>query len=199
MVVLARYANFPIGDGIRGKGCWECTWPQGESKMKLFSYLAVAAMGLALVSSSLRADDEQKIKPEDLPQAVKDAVKKRFANMEIAEAAREKEKDKVVFEVTLKRNQRTIDATYTEAGELVSTEELIKQDALPTAVKTVILAKYPGAKMEKIERITTYADNSVKDLFFEVLMQTADNKKLEVKLGAEWKIVETEAKDGKKD
>ncbi len=91
-----------------------------------------------------------------------------------------------------------MDVTYSESGNLISIEQVIKETDLPGSVKSVILGKNPGAKFEKIERITTYADDAVKDLFFETLLDTAANKKVEVKLGAEWKIVETEEKSARR-
>lgn len=153
----------------------------------------------AIAAASHRFHDETKIPPDQLPQAVKDAIAKRFANMEITEASKETEPGGVVYEATLKQNRRKLDVTFTEAGNLQCIERTITAKQLPATVQKAILAKYPNAKLEVIESISDYADDAVKDLKYEALVSTADGKKVEVKLAAEWKIVETEDKTGKKD
>jgi len=138
--------------------------------------------------------DEEKIAIDKLPAKVLAAVKEKFKDAELVSASKEKEDDKTLFEVQIKVKGQTIEVTLTEDGKITEIEKDIAAKDLPKAVTAAIDAKYPKAKFKKVEEITK--DDKVT---FEVLIDTADKKTLEIKYDADGKVLEMEEKTGKDD
>jgi uncharacterized membrane protein YkoI len=158
--------------------------------------LVIGTFGLALVAllglAAVRADDEkeEKVALDKLPKAVTSAVKAKFEGCELVSASKEKEGGKDVFEITIKHKGHNIDVTFTPDGKLVSVEKEIEAKDLPKAVSEALDAKYPKAKIKKVEEETK--DGKVT---YEVLIVTADKKTMEVVFDPKGKVVEEEKKD----
>ena len=159
--------------------------------------LSVLASSLCLlfVAGALSADEEKeaKISPDKLPAAVKKAVKKAFPDGKIVGASKEKENDKIVYEVKLKVKKQNVEATFTPEGKLVSVEKQITTDDLPRAVRDEMEKRYPGATVKLAEEVT-----EGKKKFYEVLLVTAEKKTFEVKFAPDGKFLGAESKDKKK-
>ena len=152
----------------------------------LFSGLLVMSLaGLALAS-------EEKIEIAKLPAKVSETVKAKFPGTDFTDAAKETDNGKTFFEVTVKVNGQKIDVTCEEDGTLVSIEKSIAEKDLPQTVRDALKAKYAGSSHEVIEEITKGTDVS-----YEVLLVTADKKKLEVKFDKEGKVLNEEKKSDK--
>jgi hypothetical protein len=148
---------------------------------------------LALVGlTTARADDakEEKVPLDKLPKAVVEAVKAKFEGAELVSAEKEKEDGKDVFEVAIKHKGHNIEVTLTPEGKIVSIEKEIDAKDLPKEVREALDAKYPKAEIKKAEEETK--DNKVT---YEVLIVTADKKKLEVVFDPKGKLLEEEKKD----
>ena len=148
----------------------------------------------ALVSvPAVRAEDE-KVPLDKLPKAVSDAVKKKYPKAKMVSAEKEKKDKKTVYEVKIKDGEQTIEVSLTPEGEIVEIEKVIAAKDLPTAVTTALGEKYPKAKIVKVEEIT-----KGEKVTYEVLLVTADKKKLEVTFDGTGKVLEVEKKDEKKE
>jgi hypothetical protein len=157
----------------------------------------LAFLGAALIP--LWADDEEKVPLDKLPKAVTEAVKKRFPDAELQSAEKEKEGDKTVFEVGIKNKGQKIDVTVTEDGKVVEIEKEIEAKSLPKAVSETLEKKYPKATYKTIEEVIKVKDGKDEPAYYEVLLVTSDNKKLEVSLSADGKVTEEEDKSKEKD
>jgi len=160
--------------------------------------LAVSGFLMAVLAPAW-ADDEEKVPLDKLPKAVTEAVKKRFPDAELVSAEKEKADDKTVYEVAIKNKDQKIEVTATEDGKIIEIEKEIEAKSLPKAVNETLEKKYPKATYKKIEEITKVKDGKDEPVYYEVLLETADKKKLEVSISAEGKVTEEEDKSKEKD
>jgi Putative beta-lactamase-inhibitor-like, PepSY-like len=157
--------------------------------------LCVAAV---LVGAALVRADEEKVQLDKLPKAVVKAVQKRFPRVEMTAASKEKEGDKVVYEVSLKKDGKNIDVTVTEAGVITTIEQELAFKDLPKAVARTFEEKYPNAKYEIIESVTKVSDGKETLEYYESTLVAADRKKWEVEILPDGKFKSaTEVKGGK--
>jgi hypothetical protein len=161
--------------------------------------LALSVLSVALLAAAVASADEEKVPLDKVPKPVMDAVKKRFPKAEVKSAAKEKEGDKTVFEVTLKEAGKNIDVTLTEAGALVTIEKEVAFKDLPKAVADAYESKYPKAKYTIVEEVIKVTDGQEKLEYYEAVLVTADKKTLEVSVTPDGKVKNVEEKKGEKD
>jgi uncharacterized membrane protein YkoI len=161
--------------------------------------MASAVVVLVAVAAAGRADEE-KVPLDKLPKAVAAAVQKRFPKVPVKDAAKEKDGDKVVYEVSLTKDGKNIDVTLTEAGAITLIEQQIGFADLPKAVAEAFEAKYPNAKYEIVETVTKVADGKETLEYYEAKLVAGDKKTWEVEVLPDGTIKAANAvKDGKKD
>lgn len=166
--------------------------------MNRFACVLALAVGVLAVAG-VRADEE-KVPLDKLPKAVKEAVEKRFPKVEMTAASKEKDGDKVVYEVSLKKDDKNIDVTVTEAGAITLIEQQLDFKDLPKAVAKTFEEKYPNAKYEIVESVTKVADGKETLDYYEAKLVDAGKKKWEVEVLPDGKLKSaTEVKDEKKD
>jgi uncharacterized membrane protein YkoI len=117
--------------------------------MKFVKSLVLTA---ALLAPALIADT--KIKMEDLPKPVQDAVKEQTKGATIVGFAKEVEKGKAMYEVETKVNGLGRDLLFDAKGKVVSIEEETTLDKIPAAAKAAIEKKAAGGKITKVETVT---------------------------------------------
>jgi len=157
--------------------------------------LLLAGCALALTVTGARADEED-LPIDKVPKPILDAVKKRFPKAELKEAAKETDGDKVEYEVTIKDGDTKIDVMLTPDGKITLIEKMIPTKDLPKAIADAVEAKYPKATVKIAEELIKVTDDKEAIDLYEVLIETADKKTLELKLNVEGKITETEEKKG---
>jgi Putative beta-lactamase-inhibitor-like, PepSY-like len=108
---------------------------------------------LSAVAFAVHADDET-IPAKSLPAAIKKAVKKRFPSAEIEKAAKEVEDGKTTYEVLLEIDDKPVEVAFTADGTILEIEKVIPFESVPAPVKKALAAKYPTAKIEKVEAVT---------------------------------------------
>jgi len=141
----------------------------------------------------LRADEE-KVPLDKLPKVVVDAVKKRFPEAELVSAEKETEAGKTVFEVVIKDKGQSIEVTTTPEGVITEIEKKIEAKDLPKTVTGALEGKYPKATYKMIEEVIKVKDGKETLEYYEVLLVTAENKKLEVSVTSEGKFTKEEDK-----
>jgi hypothetical protein len=156
---------------------------------KLAAGMAVVALGLVCARA-----DEEKVPLDKVPKAVMDAVKKEFPKAEVTGASTEKEDGKTVYEISLKLNKKNIDVTVTPEGKITLVEKEIDAKDLPKAVASALEAKYPKAKIDLAEELSKEG----KVTAYEIVIVTAEKKKLEVEFAPDGKFVKEEAKKEEK-
>lgn len=159
----------------------------------------VIALGVGLLAVAGVRADEEKVPLDKLPKAVTEAVAKRFPKVEMTAASKEKDGDKVVYEVSLKKDGKAIDVTVTGAGAITLIEQEIGFQDLPKPVAKTFEDKYPKAKYEIVESVTKAAGGKETLEYYEAKL-VAGGKTWEVEVLPDGTFKSaTEVKDGKKD
>ncbi len=148
---------------------------------------ALLASGLIHITS-LRAD-EGEIDLKKLPKSVTASVKKMFPKAEWVKATKEEDGDEVTYEITIEVDEKKIDVTVDAEGEIEEFEKEIDIKKLPKEVVAAIKKKFGKASLESAEAVYSVEDDEQELEFYEVQIETADDKELEVKVKANGKII----------
>jgi hypothetical protein len=170
-----------------------------------YATLGIAViLGLLATSAALGAEDkkdekkaeekEEKVDLAKVPKPVLEAVKKKFPDAKMVGASTEKEGDKLVYEIEIKVNDKTIDVTVTPEGKIVTIEKEIDAKNVPRAVAEALEKKYPKATIKLVEEVSK--DDKIVKYEFQIV--TADKKALEVSFDPSGKFLEEEVKKEEK-
>jgi len=152
-------------------------------------------IALLLVVPALALAQEESVPVSKLPAEILSAVTARFPGMPIVGAAKETEDGKTFFEVTVKVNGKNVDVTATQAGALTLIEREISRKDLPATVTKLLDQKYPKAKWDLVEDVTTVSGSGETLSYYEVLLTDATKQKLEVQVAIDGsKILKEEKK-----
>jgi len=148
-----------------------------------------AGLCLAIAAFALSAHGEEvEISIDKLPKAVVDAVKAKFKEAKIESAIQEKTSDgKTMYEVSLKHGGHNIDVSLTAEGKITISERELDAKDLPQPVAKTLADKYAKATFKRVEELTEDGKTT-----YEILLDTADKKTLEVIVDAQGKIVSAE-------
>ena len=153
-------------------------------------FTAVLA-ALVLGGPASRAQDKQdKLDLDKIPKKVMDALKTRFPKAEIHKWTKENEGGNVVYDIEFKQEGRKFEADIKEDGTIVNWEKEIAAKDLPDAVKKAVDKKYPKATLKEIMEITEVKDKKEALHGYEVVLLTADRKRVEVTVAPDGKILE---------
>lgn len=173
-----------------------------EKVMRMMNcFLVVAALLVVTLTSNrpIRGAEEKK-ELKDVPKACVESVKKRFPKGELTDASKEETDDgKTVYEISVKQEGKNTDVTLTPEGVITMIEQQIAEKDLPKEVTGGVEKKYPKPKYEIAESVTVVENGKEKLSYYEVLVATADGKKVEIEVGLDGKIKKEEDKTGDKD
>jgi uncharacterized membrane protein YkoI len=130
--------------------------------------------------------DEERIKSEDLPEAVVKALRKEFPKAEITGAEKGEEDGKLIYEVSIKDEKHNIDVTLDPHGKVTSLEKSLPPGERPKALVDSLNAKYPHATVKLVEEVW----ENGKLTGYEATIVTADKKSKEVDFDPRGKLVE---------
>jgi len=157
-----------------------------------------AALALTvLMAPGARAQD--KLKLDEIPKKVMDALKARFPKAEIHKWTKEKEGADVVYDIEFKENGRKCEADIKEDGTYINFEREIAAKDLPKAVVEAVEKKYPKATMKEVMEITEVKGKDEKLEGYEITLETADKKSVEVTVAPDGKILEDSTEEKKKE
>jgi Putative beta-lactamase-inhibitor-like, PepSY-like len=156
-----------------------------------------AGLAVFVLAAAARADEE-KVPLDKVPKAVLDGVKARFPDAKLVSAEKEKERDKTVYEIAITNKDQKIEVTLTPDGKIVEIENQIAAKDMPKVVTEALEAKYPQATYKMIEEVIKVKDGEEKLEYYEVLLVTAEKKKLEVSVSPKGKITKVEDKSKEK-
>ncbi len=152
------------------------------------SILSTAILGIVVCSAFAR-DDEVKVPLDQLPKAVRETVKNKFPDGDLKGASKETENGKTSYEVSLVAKKAKIDVMLTAEGKITAIEKVIEVSDLPKAVAASLKTKYPQGTVQSAEQISD-GDDAI--TAYEVIVELADKKKLEVKVGPDGKVMNEE-------
>lgn len=164
----------------------------------IWSLGTLAAAGLLVLAAGTRADEE-KVPLDKVPKVVMDAVKARFPSAKVVGAEKETENGKTVYEIGIKDKDQNIEVTLTPEGKITEIEKEIPAKAMPKVVTAALEKKYPKATYKMIEEVFKVSGEKEKLEYYEVLLETAAKKKLEVSVTPEGKFTKEEDKSKEKD
>jgi Putative beta-lactamase-inhibitor-like, PepSY-like len=165
-------------------------YSKGEQESTMRKFLgrltAVAAM-VVLTGTMLRAEEE-KVALDKLPAAVVKAIKAKYPKAELVAAEAGEEDGKKQFEVDIKNGEHELELTLSPGGKILVVERVIAAKDLPKVVEDALEAKYPKAKIEKVEEVSK--DDKVAS--YDITVVTADKKKVEAEFDVKGKFIDEE-------
>jgi uncharacterized membrane protein YkoI len=167
---------------------------------KMPGWMATGAVAALIVCVAVaRAEDkkDKKITLDKAPKAVQEAIKGRFPKGEVSSIEKEVEDGKVVFDVELKSEGRKYEMDILENGTIIEIEKEVAAKDVPEAITKAVKARYPGAKIEEVMEVNKVKGKEETPIHYEVNIETADKKKMEVIVSLDGKSVKTEAEEKK--
>lgn len=153
---------------------------------------ALICVGLFVSLPALRAED--KLDLDKIPKIVMDALKARFPKAEIQKWTKEKEGDKVVYDIEFKQGVQKFEADIFESGTIHNWEKEIAAKDLPNAVKQTVDKKYPKATLKEIMEITEVKDRKESLEGYEIVLETTDKQEVEITVAPDGKVLEEPGK-----
>lgn len=147
-----------------------------------------AVFGFLLVAMTAYADD----KKDDvkIPSAVMDTLKAKWPQAKTNKATKEKEGDAEVYDIEFTVAGKKWEADIKEDGTLVNFEMEFSAKKLPKAVTDAVAKKYPKSTLKVVMECTDVKDGKETHAGFEITLDTADNKEVEVQVAKNGKILE---------
>ena len=156
--------------------------------------LIVAALPmLMLAAAASRGDAKQDKQAPDIdkiPKAVMEALKSKFPKPVITKWTKETEGNDVIYDIEFKQEGRACEADIKENGTYINYEKAIARKDLPAAVTKAVEARYPKSTFKEIMEITAvkYKKDSLEG--YEIVLDTAEKKEVEVTVAPDGKIIE---------
>jgi uncharacterized membrane protein YkoI len=156
--------------------------------MRRINRLLVGVVALLVLGVMARADEE-KISPDKLPAKVMAAVKERFPGAEFTSITKETMDKNVVYDIELKHKGRKYEMDIKEDGTVLEVEKEVDLKDVPAAVTKAIEAKYPKSTVKEVMEVNIVKGKEEKPDHYEVLIETADKKKMELEVALDGKSI----------
>jgi hypothetical protein len=166
---------------------WEAWWP-----------LAAVLAGLFLVGAGACAQEQSEtaaLEQDTIPTVVMDALSARFPGAEIREWTKEQEDEVLLYDIEFLQEGRKCEADISESGVYINFEQEVAQADLPEAVKQAVEQVYPEASLREIMEITEVRGQEEVLEGYEVVLETADNREVEVTVAPDGRILEESEDD----
>jgi DNA gyrase/topoisomerase IV subunit B len=166
------------------------------------NWFGATVAGLFLVGAAAAADEktkEEKVSADKLPRAVMAAIKAHFPDPEFTSLTKETTGTKVVYDIELKQKGRKHEMDVREDGTVLEIENEVAAKDLPEAVTKALDAKYPKAAIKEAMEVNKVTGKDLKLLHYELTVETAGGKKMEVLVTADGKSVKTEEEEKKEE
>ena len=158
----------------------------------IFRLSVGAVVGLLLLTMAATADDKakkiEKIKLEDAPQTVRDAVEGRFPGAKVSTTERETENGKVVYEVALTHKDCKYELHIKDDGTIEAIEKEINLKDVPEAVLKAVKNKYPDATIQAAMEVNKVKDKKETPDHYLIAIKIGD-KKTEINVSLDGKAV----------
>lgn len=141
--------------------------------------LITSATLFALLTPAARAEDE-KVEIDKLPPKVVATLKAKFPGAMITTATKATENGEVIYDIEMKKDGRKHEMDLKEDGTIVNFENEIAVKDLPAAVTNAVKAKYPGCTIKEAMEVMVIKDKKDVVEEYEVLIDTADKKEVEL-------------------
>jgi len=151
----------------------------------LFTIAAVSFVALGAMAQDGKSPGADKI-----PKKVMDGLKAKFPKAEIQKWTKETEGGIVVYDIEFKQEGRKLEADIKEDGSIHNWERAITAKDLPVAAMKAVQKRYPGSKIGEVMAITEVKAGKETSGGYEVVLETAGKKTVEVTVTSNGKILE---------
>jgi uncharacterized membrane protein YkoI len=159
---------------------------------------SVALLGLVGLVMAARADGE-KVPLDKVPKAVMDAIQDRFPDADITSVEKETEDGKIVYDIELKSKGKKYEMDIQENGTIIEIEKEAAVKDLPEGVTKALEAKYPKATIKEVMEVNKVKGKTETPDHYEVVLVTADKKKIEITVSLDGKTIKKEGEDKPKE
>jgi hypothetical protein len=156
---------------------------------RLSAFFVIISVSALVLQGFANTPQEQTVRKKDVPKPILEAFQKAYPKATIKGFSRETDQGQLVYEVESSEEKVNRDITYTPDGTVVSIEETLPVDQLPSAVRSSLEKEFPKAKISKAEKITKGSTTH-----YEFLFRLGKKKTQEIVLDSDGKIVKTEKK-----
>lgn len=147
------------------------------------------ALFLFIGTGEIRAQVES-VAQHKIPKAVMDALLAKFPKAKIEKFSKAKEGDYVVYDIEFKQEDRKCEADIKENGTYINYEKAIDARDLPKVVSDAVEKRYPESTLKEIMEETEVKGKDEKLSAYEVVLVTANQKGVELRLSPDGKILE---------
>jgi hypothetical protein len=137
-----------------------------------------------------RAQKKDNLGLEKIPKKVMDTLKAKFPKAEIRKWTRENEGGIVIYDIEFEQGVRKFEADILEDGTIHNWEREIAAKDLPEAVRKTLEKKYPQSILMEIMEITEVKEGKDELEGYEIVLDTAGNKEVEVTIAPDGTILE---------
>jgi uncharacterized membrane protein YkoI len=137
-------------------------------------------------------EKEEKVSMDQVPQKVKDTLKKYAAETDVKAVEKGEQDDTKVYEFDIQQGTKNFEITISAKGKYLGQEEDVEFSTLPAAVQKTLTAKAAGGKISGCEKAV---DNKNK-VTYEATIEK-DGKKTEYTVNAKGKLIDKEEAEEK--
>jgi hypothetical protein len=163
-------------------------------RFPVFPLILLLCFVISCEQQAEKASVENKAKKDlqidKIPHEVMDGLKVKFPKAEIQKWTEEKEGNIVVYDIEFKQEGLKFEADIKEDGSIHNWEKAIEIKDLPETVKKVMETKYHKSTFKEIMEITAVQDGQDVLEAYEIVLETAEKKDIEVTLAPDGKILE---------
>jgi Putative beta-lactamase-inhibitor-like, PepSY-like len=154
----------------------------------LIRLITLAAV-FAWLTPGLQGQDE-KVDIDKLPAKVAATLEAKFPGAQITTATKTIENGEVIYDIEMTRRGKKHEMDVKEDGVIVNFENQIAVSALPAAVAAAVKTRYPKCTIKEAMEVMVIKGN--KDVVdeYEVLIETAEKKELELTVSPDGKKIE---------
>jgi hypothetical protein len=142
-------------------------------------FAALAVMGF-FTAAATSSGQEKKVPLDKVPKKVLDAVESWFPGAKLTSVEKENEDGKVVFDIELTHKGKKYEMDIHEDGTVIEIEKETAAKDLPEAVTKALDTKFPKATFKEIMEVNKVKDKTLTPIHYEVVVQTAEGKTMEV-------------------
>jgi hypothetical protein len=156
-----------------------------KSRLQTVALIASLALGWTFVLAQ-----SEKLDPSKLPPKVAEAVKARFPGATITQVTKELENGVVVYDIEMTRGGKKHEMDCQEDGTLIDVQNEVPASALPAGASDAIKKKHPGSTIKEVGEILVAKDGKETRDHFEVMIETAEKKEVELTIKLDGTIEE---------
>ena len=158
-------------------------------------HFAIGLLTLVATLSTAQARQKaEKISPDKLPQKVSEAVRERFPGAEMTSVEKETEDGRTIYDVELKQKGRKYEMDIEADGNIREIEKEVAVADLPDAVRKAVEGKYPNTPIKEAMEVNLVKGHEEKPDHYEVLLEPAGKKTMEIVVSLDGKTVGPEKK-----